>query len=258
MKQSQIPTDVLYRQGIPMDGSRLVSGIKLDSATSPTLQKDIDWDQPVVSDEETAYATASASSHYHYQNVSHVLLCDKILVDAQDVPEPVRKAAERIVAQCAKDVTAWGKYLHQQGGGGNIPKEQREYYQMLFSEDEVLPVLLGIQTKNIAADKSRIDFYKNGDPLFHKLANGTAEENRQNFDPLTTAFRNAIQPLSIDERERLLRKVAQQVDLLQIFCMKRDGDIYKPLNSDANRFLIQTGKQLKRFYDDIGLTDNIF
>lgn len=256
--QPQTPTDRLYEQGIPIDGSKLVSGIKLDKAAPPFLQRDVDWEQPLDIDEKTDYATASATSHYHYQNVSHVLLCDKVLLDGENVPEPLQRVASMLAEQCAKDVTSWGKYLIKRGGGGNLPREQREYYQMLFQETEVLPVLLGIQTKNIAADKSRDDFYRNGDPVFNKVASGVVEKNQQNIDPLTQVFQDAIDPLSIEERERLLRKIAQQVDLLQIFCQKRHGDIYKPLNADANRFLKETGNDLKKFYDDIGLTQDIF
>lgn len=255
--QIQTPTDRLYRNGVPLDGSKLTDSINPADA-EPSIQQSIDWDQPTATDEDTAYATASAASHYHYQNVSHVLLCDTILQNGKNVSEPLRTATELFAQQCAKDVTAWGTYLKQHGAGGHIPQEQREYYHMLFQETEVLPVLLGIQTKNIAADKSRQDFYKHGDPLFYKVADGTTEEHQHHTGPLTRSFRDAINPLPIEERERLLKKVAQQVDLMQLFCMKRHGDIYKPLNSDANTFLQQTGKKLKQFYNDIGLTNDIF
>lgn len=252
------PTDHLYSQGVPIRADKLVRGIAIEPPTTSVLNQDVDWQQNIEQDETVDYATASAMSHYHYQNVSHVLLCDKILIDAQNVPEPLEKAATLLVEQCAKDVTAWGTYMKKRGGGGSLPREQREYYQMLFQEDDVLPVLLGIQTKNIAADKSRTDFYRHGDPVFNKIADGTVEENQENLGPLTQSFRDAVQPLSLEQRERLLQKIAQQVDLLQIFCQKRDGDIYKPLNADANRFLKETGTELKKFYNEIGLTQDIF
>ncbi len=40
--------------------------------------------------------------------------------------------------------------------------------------------------------------------------------------------------------------------------MKRDNDICRPLNAPTEQFLTRASKHLKKFYDDIGLTDNIF
>lgn len=252
----QTPTDKLYEQGVPFDPERVVQGIKLKDP-SVIAQQDVDWDQGIEQDDDAAYATASATSHYHYQKLSHLLLCDRILLNARNVPEPVQRVAKLLAQRNAQEIEAWSKYM-QKAGGGSICEEQREYYQLLFSQQDVLPVLLGMQTINLAADASYEELQEYADPVFQKLADGFAEENQEAYNEIRDAFQDAIQPLSMEDRMKLLQNVAQQVDLCQMIKQRRDKDIFEPLNSHAEDSLSLAGKKVKQFYNEIGLTTNIF
>lgn len=252
----QTPTDRLYQQGVPHDPGQIVRGVRIDDTTS-RVTKDVDWEQSIATDKDTGYATASATSHYHYLKLSHLLLCDRIVVDARNVPEPLQQVARQFARQNTKELEAWGKYMQTTGGGGRICPEQREYYQLLFTRRDVLPVLLGIQTINLAADTSYEDFYKNADPVFRKLADGFAAENQHTYHTTRDNFRDVIQPLSAGERMQLLQHVAQHVDLCQLIMEQRDDDVFEPLNAEAATSTARAGRRIKQFYDEIGLTDGI-
>lgn len=257
-RYNKTPTDHVYRQGVPLDADKLVSGIHIEDAVSPVVAKDVDWDQRIDTDDETGYATKSATSHYHYQKVSHLLLADHIAIDARNVPDPLKDIAKQFAKQNAKEVEAWGKYMKQRGGAGHIPEEQREYYQLLFQQQNVLPILLGIQTINLAADASYEEFYRDADPIFRKLASGFTEENAQAYNQIWDRFRQVIQPMQVEEKAKLLQNAAQQVDLCQIIYRQREDDIFNPLGSEVSEAEQRAGNKIKRFYEDIGLTDGVF
>ncbi len=252
------PTDQVYRNGVPLNAGQLVGGIRLDNDTSSRVVKDVDWSQPVDTDDNVQHATAAATTHYHYQKISHLLLSDHIVIDARNVPEQLKQIAQQFARQNAKEVEAWGRYMKQRGGAGQIPEEQREYYHLLFQQQDVLPVLLGMQTINLAADVSYEEFYRNADPVFGKLASGFTEDNQRLYDEIRDMFRDIIQPMPLEDRVKLLQNVAQQVDLCQIIYRKREDDIFNPMGSDERIAEQQAGNRIKKFYKEIGLTENIF
>lgn len=235
-----------------------MNGILLEETTPHEVAKDVDWNNVVEQDRNVDYASSSATSHFHYQKLSNLLLCDKVLVDARNVPEPIQRAARLMAERNAQEFKAWSKYMKKAGGGGSICQEQREYYQVLFAQQDVLPVLLGVQTWNVALDPTYDEFHTSGDPVFQKLTGGFAQHNPEAYNPIRDAFKDAIHQLTMDERKRLLQTVAQQVDLMAMTKQRRDDDIYNPLNSTADHSVDRAAKRVKKFYQEIGLTKGIF
>lgn len=258
IRDTTVPTDRLYQRGTPLDAEEVVNGVRLDDVRSTVLEKDIDWTNVVEQGDDVSYAAASATAHYHYLKLSNVLLCDRIILDARNVPEPVKHVAALMEKRCGLEMEAWSRYLRAQGGGGSICPEQREYYQLLFTQEDVLPALLGVQTINLAADTSYEEFHTHGDPIFQKLTGGLAAENEGAYHDIRDTFRDAIEPLSMQDRTRLLQNMAQQVDLVQLIKQQRSDDVFDPLHSDAEESIRRAGTRIKRFYGEIGLTANIF
>lgn len=255
--QIQTPADQLYNRGVPLNPENIVSGIKLEETTPHEVAKDVDWNNVTEQDRDVDYASSSATAHFHYQKLSNLLLCDKVLVDGRNVPEPVQRAARLMAERNAQEFRAWSQYM-KQSGGGSICQEQREYYQVMFAQMDVLPALLGVQTWNVALDPTYDEFHTHGDPVFQKLTGGFAQHNPERYNPIRDAFKAAIHQLSMDERQQLVQRVAQQVDLMAMTKQRRDNDIYNPLNSTADRSVDRAGKRVKNFYQEIGLTKGIF
>jgi hypothetical protein len=258
LPQLQTPADKLYQQGVPFQPERIVRGIKLETTTPHEVERSVDWNNIPQQDQDVDYAAASATSHFHYQKLSNLLLCDKVLADARNVPEPVRRAARLMAERNAQEFATWSKYMKHSGGGGTICQEQKEYYQVLFTQHDVLPALLGVQTWNVALDPTYDEFHTAGNPVFQKLTGGFAQNNPDVYTPIRDAFRDAIQQLSMDERKQLLQSIAQQVDLMAMTKQQRDDDIYHPLNSTADHSVDRAGKRVKAFYQEIGLTKGVF
>lgn len=258
LPQMQTPADRLYRQGVPFQPERIVEGIRPDTTMPPEVAQSVDWDNLTVQDQDVDYASVSATSHFHYQKLSNLLLCDRILVNARNVPEPVERAAKLMAERNAQEFRAWSEYLKQSGGGGAICDEQREYYQVLFTQQDVLPMMLGVQTWNVALDPTYDEFRTDGDPVFQKLTGGFAQHNPDVYKPIRDAFSDSIAQLSADEQRQLLQRVGQLVDLMAMTKQQRDDDIYHPLNSTADHSVDRAGKRVETFYNEIGLTEGIF
>lgn len=248
------PTDKLYDQGIPLDAERIIqhADVELDSP----VKESIDWEQDIEMDDATRFATMSAVSHYHYVHTSNVLLCDALL-SRSELPEPARQAAELLLQRNGEELQLWSKYVESCRKSGTIGDAQKEYFQVIWEQDGAIPTLLGVQHINLAADTS-YKLFQSSEPVFQQLTRELREHNRENYPTVNDAFRELIEDKDRSERLTTLRQVAQQVDLLQIIVRQRKNEgIFDVLNTSHVKLAYGTGKEIKQFYSDIGLTKGI-
>lgn len=251
--QEETPTDRLYDDGIPLDVERII-GYDID--ISSPVKELIDWEQPIEMDAETRFAVLSAVAHYHYVKTSNVLLCEHIL-SKSDVSAAARRIAWLLLERNGEELAAWSEYVKQNKGCGPMGSVQLEYNQVLWDLDGVLPMLLGIQNINLAADTS-YDQFQDGESVFLEMTDAMREHNTTMYPAVKDAFRDIIEQKRRTEKLTLLRHVAQQVDMIQFIAEERSNkEIFKKLGTTDRKLIYGTGKAIKAFYSDIGLVPDI-
>lgn len=256
----ETPTDFLYERGIdlPVQPENLVGGISINNPRSPVCKNKIDWNHDIEMRSVIEDATASATAHYHYQKISNLLLCDRIIINGQNVPKPLRRVAELLGRRNAQEIKGWSRYIAKRGGAGSICQEQQEYYRRLFTINDALTVLLGIQTINIDADVSYEELKQGADPIFQKLAAKFTAGNQGAYPEIQGCFQASVYSLSVKNRRQLVKHLAEQIDLCQTINQKRDNDIFEPLGSNASRSVRRAGERITSFYNEIGLAIDFF
>ncbi len=252
--QLHTPADHLYDEGIPLNTGRIIQ--HADITISSPVKAEIDWEQDIIMDEATQFATMSAVSHYHYVKTSNVLLCDTILAD-ETASEPERRAAQLLLKRNGEELQAWSKYVEQAEGCGPMGEEQREYYHVIWNQDGIIPTLLGVQHINLAADTSYKQF-DNTEPVFQQMTDAMLTRNEAVYPEVNAAFHDILHEKSRRERLTVLRQVAQQIDLMQLIVRRRSNTkVFNVLDTTDMKLAYGTGATVKDFYRDIGLTNGL-
>lgn len=254
MVSQSTPTDKLYSKGVPLDTERIIQ--HADISVSSPVAGGIDWDGGVEMDDDTRFAVMAAVSHYHYVKTSNVLLCDELL-SKTDLPDPIRCATKLLLKRNAEELQTWSKYVEQGKQCGPMGSAQQEYYRVIWNQDGILPVLFGIQHINLAADTSYGQFQAD-EPLFQQITAELVKHNDAVYQDVNDAFRDILAEKSHRQRLAILRQIAQQIDLLQIIARERSNeDIFNVLDTSDARLVYGTGKRIKEFYGEIGLTEGL-
>lgn len=237
---SKTPTDQLYNKGVPIRVSR-----KVDSS--------VDWMQRCDAPQEVQQAAKAAMTHYHYEDLSHLLLCQQIR--EQDNTSRFDDLTEAIAQHTKHKMGAWGKYMAQTEGGGKVSPELRDFYNMLYREQDPLSVILAITT----LDKANHAVFQEtrGDGLYQSVTGVITDTSEEQFPQLTDQLQPILMEKSVAERKGVMRKLAQYIDLVGMVVVRHDGT-FQHLGSSGEQVLYNIGDDVKRFYNDIGLTDGIF
>ncbi len=236
----KIPTDYAYDQGIPIAAPRHIN-------------RSVDWSQRIDDPAPVQEAAQVATSHYHYEGVSHALLCRRI--QQQDTPDVFDDLAAALARQTMTKTGAWSKYMLKTGGGASISPELREFYRLLFHEQDPLPVVLAITTldtvNHVVHQETR------GDGLYQSVTGVIADTTAEQFPQLKDQLQPIILDRSIAERRDVMRTLAQYIDLIGMVVTDRDNT-FQHLDTSGDQVLNRVNTDVKNFYHDIGLTDGLF
>lgn len=238
------PTDQFYKKGVPF---------KRLQRNGYVLQ-DVDWEQRIDAGDTTRLGAKTGTAHFHYEHTSHALLCKQIL--SHNVDNKFEDAVRTVADDAMMQIGTWGEYMNRIGGGENLTPTLREYYTLLYREPDPVMKLLGALTIDAADVGVYRAFQTNGDDMFEKISGQFAEE--ATFQKVKQPLKCHIMNLSEAERRQLIQKSAQYIDLIGMCVDDLEDTLFQPFGYSVEQGREATGNTVKKFYNDIGLTEGIF
>ena len=247
-----LPTDDLYQHGIPVELNPTTSDT--DISDRPALKDKVNWDTPVDTADSTRKITGRVATLRHYRNASNLLLCDHLWQQDHDAPLPF--IITEIAHQTVDEMTLWGKYMVRIDGGGTVPKEMKDLYHCLFTEDDPVTTLLGMITLNMMARRRFLELRDDGDALFNAIATTLADDMDTRFSRLIDPYQKVVGARSLAERETMLATIASYIDHAGSTVRHNHID-FPTVNGNEEQRWPLVGAPVKQFYSDIRLTDGI-
>lgn len=236
MKHQKILTDEMYERGIPVDFSN----------TPPSICNDIEQATDIDSEES---AVQTMLSHAHYIKTSHLLLCESVW--QKNYSLALNDISQQIFQRTCDEATVWGTYMIKAGKAGTVDPCLRQYYGLLFSNDDPIFTITAVAT----LDKVTLPLLAQmqADAMFNAVTDTVAQKRAATFSAQQEQLRQIISDLTEEERQELLSSMARPIDLLQRLARNQHNTL-QDLNVPLTPFLEKMRDIIDSFYDDIGLT----
>lgn len=236
MKQqkNRILTDELYNSGTPVDFS--------DSP--PSICNAIES----VSATATKEAVRGMLAYAHYIKTSHLLLCEKVW--RYNTSPELNEVSQQFFDRTSDEATVWGKYMVQAGGAGTIDPGLRQFYNVLFSNDDPVFTMFAVAT----VDTATLPLLRRmqADDLFNEVTDTVARKREQQFPTHQQQFRCIVEDMATDERRRLFSALGRPIDLIQTL-VREQQPLLQRLNVQYEPCLEEMRTRLDTFYNEVGL-----
>lgn len=246
---TKLPANLVYEDGISL-GNTVRSHIELNG----DAWNGIDWDEPITTPEPVQRVTTAAATELQYANMSHLILCGKLMShELPGVDADISKLAVCLSAHKVEDADLWGRYLQKTGAGTGVSQPLTDYYQHLFSEDNALTTVLGMELLGgPVAHTLYTELQHVGDPVFQQIAANLAAQKEaelhtviEHLHPLTTAADAA-------QQEQLSRAVVTYTDLIQRL-LQTHAPQFAAVGINPEPFQEQTTAAIQQFLTDLEL-----
>lgn len=250
MTNRDLPPDNVYERGMNFQAA------VVDTVDRPeTVRNQIDWDQTIDMQDDVVRAANAAATQFHYANTSHLLLCGKII--KQETAKntlAATKLAATLTLYKIEGIENWGKYMARIGDGYHISDPLRNYYQHLFSEHDVLPLFLGMET---LAGPVAYTLYSTlqdaGDDLFQQLNQCFADQKAQEIDVSQKYLANAIDRLPARKQDALADTARKYLNMANHLLRAHEEDL-TTLDIRPSTLQSEMVEATNRFYERINLS----
>lgn len=249
MDPEEIPTNRLFDEGI-IFSSHLFNQISKFSVS----WEDIDWEQEIDVPEGIQQVLTSAATQFQYGNMSHLILCGKIIKnEAQNTTMDAQKLSVVLAAYRLEGIELWGRYVEKTGAGAIISPELQRYYQHLFSEDDVLHILLGIEVLGGPLVQAVYDRLQGeGDAVFDQIVTNLHKQKTQEIDMSKKFLRQMIRAnnhssqAALEDTFKKYREIADQI-------LESNTAALEGLDIDPGELRLQTSKEIDDYAEELGI-----
>ncbi|MFB6077248.1 MAG: hypothetical protein ABEK12_03915 [Candidatus Nanohaloarchaea archaeon] len=120
-----LPFDELYpEEDLNFEG---IFYREVADAWSPS--QDIDWEQEIDIDEEKQAALGDAATQFYYSNISHLMLCGRLLERGTDMK--TRKLALFLAFAKMRNIEVFGRYLGRVDAQAEVAPYTKEYFSKM-------------------------------------------------------------------------------------------------------------------------------
>lgn len=208
----ELPVESVYEAGIDLSDEQQQYYEAEFTMWNPT--EDIAWDRPVTTNAAVQRATAEAATQFHYSNVSHLMLCGRLMDSTDDIR--LKRLGVLLSQAKMRNIDGWGMYLERCGEAAGVASFTKEYLENLFDNRDTASLLTGMGVLGGSVGIGVLQHLQRaGDPLFQDIATHVLEQkrrNQQHIEPALTACiddLDTLQPLQRDAQQYLF--LARQI-----------------------------------------------
>ncbi len=244
--------DIPFEDFEPEDSSLNIEGILYKEAAggwSPT--EDIDWDTPLELDEDRKEALGDAATQFYYSNISHLMLCGRLLERGRDVP--LQKLALFLAFSKMRNVEAFGRYLARTPPTEEVAPSTKEYLNRLTEDQDITTLLLGMGVLGGTVGYGVLDHLKEGgDPVFRQIAENVIEQKHENEDLIVNYLGNIVDSAEEEDIEDIKRQAEFYRDRSAKIVMFH-SDLLETLGIDPEEVRDTVLEATDSFYSKVGL-----
>lgn len=212
---------------------------------------DIDWSVDLDLDEDERNALADGATQFHYSNISHLMLCGRLLEHGSDME--LKKLALFLAFSKMRNVDTWGRYLGKLSATTEVQPQTKEFFQRMTEEDDLPNLLLGMGVLGGTVGYGVLEgFGDMGDPILKQIAESIVEQKRKNEELLVNYLRPLIASMDeerLEEMKELARFYREQSERI----VHAHSDSYQALGSEAGEVAENVLNVTDEFYRKIGL-----
>lgn len=245
-----IPTNRLYEGGIQF------SEVLFDEIAQFSISwEDIDWDKPITTTKRQYETTAAAATQFQYANMSHLIICGRIIKnEVNGSTMDAQKLAVALAAYKVEGIEVWGRYVKKVGAGEQVSDELQRYYQHLFSEDDVVQTLVGMETLGgpLAYVVYKSLHNSESDDLFQQIVGNLIQQKEQEIELTQEYLTEAIASLSPDQTAQLRENAHTYRSIAKTILQSYDDEL-QAVDLDIERMGTAVAEEITAFYQTIGL-----
>lgn len=247
-KTPKLPANNVYEKGMNIGTTECMVEVNGD------VWNGIDWDQPLDTPPDIRAVTTTAATQFHYANMSHLILCGRIIKqEVKHITSDTTKLAVCLAAHKADGTDIWGRYLEKSGAGATLSRPMMSYYRHLFSENDAVSILLPMETLGgpVAYTLYR-ELQDVGDPVFRQIAQNLATRKQAEIQCVVDYLSPMIQAFPPEQKQQVLRE-AKQYDTAIDTVINTFAPQFDTVNLDPGAIRNQIQENVQQFYTDLAL-----
>ncbi|MDY6773942.1 MAG: hypothetical protein SVS85_01980, partial [Candidatus Nanohaloarchaea archaeon] len=191
-----------------------------------TPSEDIDWSQEIQVSGEEREALGDAATQFYYSNISHLMLCGRLLENGRDMR--TKKLALFLAFSKMRNIEVFGRYLGKVSAEAEVAPYTKEYFSKM-SENDLGILLPDMGVLGGTVGYGVLDFLKDaGDPLFAEIAEKVGEQKRENEEVLVDYLQDALSQTSEEELDKIHDQASFYRDRSEKIVLYH-GDLFKTL-----------------------------
>lgn len=213
--------------------------------------EDIDWDLEIDVSEEDVQALADAATQFHYSNISHLMLCGRLLERGDDID--LKKLALYLAFSKMRNVDAWGRYLAKMPIRTDISPHTKEYFSEMYADEDLSTLLIGMAVLGGTVGYGVLDHMRDsGEPIFEQIADHIRAQKRDNEELLVNYLGNIVEAADEDEMDGIREQARFYRDRSEKIVMSH-SDLLETLGHDPEEVAQHVLDVTDEFYGKIGV-----
>lgn len=247
----KLPSDVAYENGMTCGSGNTQAHPDQDISRNEDV---IDWDQSMDISPDVRTVTTTAATQFHYANTAHLMLCGEILKhEFERVTADTQWLASTLSTYKVCHADIWGKYIRKTGGGASISAPMKQYFQLLFSEDDILAALTGMQLfGGPVASTIYNTLSDHGDAMFMSLCDHTGDDKEAETQITVERLAPLIADVSPERRAYLSKQSATYKNAINDILQAHEKDV-KLIGVDPEALATDIEKSAKKYLGSLGL-----